>query len=649
MTIFINGDPAEAAKYRSTVNHYLNELTRTFGKNNRNQSYWRQLSDTAKVHLRLIDGKPFAYLYVEGGGLFVTFWDTDTAIAPNIGQFYDELYVGRLFYKNTLEPTKKNNYKVGGWGYWYSQDKKSAISWSGTDQTGLLYIKGNRYLTTPCILCAAINNGRLMTLIGAYDDRFYGGHNLISARLITHTPGVGEALTTKTTSTILFNPKFVDASTFEISKDFTLVTFICAKTIYKITISPGYEVSGIAYGYELSDLIKVLELIPSASISTDDSSVNLDYNVGGGGSPGVAYWPRTHTLTSSSVVIPDPDGQGEIITGRQVGRDYHYLYAYKSVAGTGSGFTTATLMLAAYGDGGGGVWYVHTGSRADSSSTSGSITTTLKVGVVNLDTLVNTLAEEPCYTEDNTYSTGYAASITYVPAGTYTMPSGLVVQLTDAAYTYTQVDSADSTRFKVVAFYPEKKVVLLQRDKVATTTTGSLATGPNEEGGTSWGNSVTTDTTRSSELILFKNDKVVTGEDKAGLTAEETLALYGYTQQSLLEIPPVTTTDTVFVDYEGAVGHLALGIGAPWYTNGQYPQGSSTYTAVSTTALTTDAAVAYDYAENGSILAAKAQVGGTINYKLVLDIDNNDFEEEQFDHASAEGIKQARLVFSTTT
>jgi hypothetical protein len=63
MTIYVYGDATEAAKYRSTVEHYLSEMTRTFGKTS--QSYWRQLSDTAKVHLRLINGQPFAYLYVE--------------------------------------------------------------------------------------------------------------------------------------------------------------------------------------------------------------------------------------------------------------------------------------------------------------------------------------------------------------------------------------------------------------------------------------------------------------------------------------------------------------------------------------------------------------------------------------------------------
>jgi hypothetical protein len=63
VTIFVYGDPVEAAKYRSTVEHYLNEMTRTFGKTS--QSYWRQISDTAKVHLRLINGQPFAYLYVD--------------------------------------------------------------------------------------------------------------------------------------------------------------------------------------------------------------------------------------------------------------------------------------------------------------------------------------------------------------------------------------------------------------------------------------------------------------------------------------------------------------------------------------------------------------------------------------------------------
>jgi hypothetical protein len=65
MTIYVYGDATEAAKYRSTVEHYLNEMTRTFGNTSRNQNYWRQLSDTAKVHLRLINGQPFAYLYVE--------------------------------------------------------------------------------------------------------------------------------------------------------------------------------------------------------------------------------------------------------------------------------------------------------------------------------------------------------------------------------------------------------------------------------------------------------------------------------------------------------------------------------------------------------------------------------------------------------
>jgi hypothetical protein len=68
MTIYVYGDQTEAAKYRSTVEHYLGELTRTFGNVSKNQSYWRQLSDTAKVHLRLINGQPFAYIYTEGAG-----------------------------------------------------------------------------------------------------------------------------------------------------------------------------------------------------------------------------------------------------------------------------------------------------------------------------------------------------------------------------------------------------------------------------------------------------------------------------------------------------------------------------------------------------------------------------------------------------
>jgi hypothetical protein len=71
VTIYVYGDATEAAKYRSTVEHYLNEMTRIFGKTSRSQSYWRQLSDTAKVHLRLINGQPFAYLYVEVTGLSV--------------------------------------------------------------------------------------------------------------------------------------------------------------------------------------------------------------------------------------------------------------------------------------------------------------------------------------------------------------------------------------------------------------------------------------------------------------------------------------------------------------------------------------------------------------------------------------------------
>jgi hypothetical protein len=71
MTIFVYGDATEAAKYRSTVEHYLNEMTRTFGNTSRDQSYWRQLSDTAKVHLRLINGQPFAYLYIEVTGLSI--------------------------------------------------------------------------------------------------------------------------------------------------------------------------------------------------------------------------------------------------------------------------------------------------------------------------------------------------------------------------------------------------------------------------------------------------------------------------------------------------------------------------------------------------------------------------------------------------
>jgi hypothetical protein len=71
VTIFIYGDQTEAAKYRSTVEHYLNELQRTFGETSRNQSYWRQLSGTAKVHLRLINGQPFAYLYVEGNYIYM--------------------------------------------------------------------------------------------------------------------------------------------------------------------------------------------------------------------------------------------------------------------------------------------------------------------------------------------------------------------------------------------------------------------------------------------------------------------------------------------------------------------------------------------------------------------------------------------------
>jgi hypothetical protein len=92
MTIFVYGDQTEAAKYRSTVEHYLNEMTRNFGQTS--QSYWRQLSDTAKVHLRLINGQPFAYiytgaaLYMESGFLF----HLDTQIDHDLSYVPSRLY-----------------------------------------------------------------------------------------------------------------------------------------------------------------------------------------------------------------------------------------------------------------------------------------------------------------------------------------------------------------------------------------------------------------------------------------------------------------------------------------------------------------------------------------------------------------------------
>jgi hypothetical protein len=164
VTIYVYGDATEAAKYRSTVEHYLNELTRTFGKNNRNQSYWRQLSDTAKVHLRLVNGQPFAYLYVEGG--FCIIYPDPVA---NPAHIYGYPTLGSVVLKPKYDTSiKKTKYHTGKY-YWYG--KSTSVSWylSALCIKGILgylpLVSGERILT------CGVNGASLIVI--SYSDAIY--------------------------------------------------------------------------------------------------------------------------------------------------------------------------------------------------------------------------------------------------------------------------------------------------------------------------------------------------------------------------------------------------------------------------------------------------------------------------------------------
>lgn len=116
MTNFIYGDPAEAAKYLSTVKHYKTELVRQFGKTNKNMQYWRQLSDTAKVHLRLINGQPRAYIYAGGIGITLKDKQLDTG--------------KRLFLttQKTLDSAASIKSNFCGYYYWVNREKSRTVS-----------------------------------------------------------------------------------------------------------------------------------------------------------------------------------------------------------------------------------------------------------------------------------------------------------------------------------------------------------------------------------------------------------------------------------------------------------------------------------------------------------------------------------------
>lgn len=109
VTNYIYGDPAEAAKYLSTVAHYKNELKKIYGQTNPNMNYWRQLSDTAKVHLSLVNGQPQAFIYAGQQKIYVTLLDI----------YRTDMH---LRYEKFDKQDAKENYPSGTSG-WFGKNK----------------------------------------------------------------------------------------------------------------------------------------------------------------------------------------------------------------------------------------------------------------------------------------------------------------------------------------------------------------------------------------------------------------------------------------------------------------------------------------------------------------------------------------------
>jgi hypothetical protein len=72
MTTLIKGDIAQAVKFWGVVKQIKAEVNRTYETTNKNMQVWRTLSSDVKVHVRMINGKPHAVIYADGGYEFFT-------------------------------------------------------------------------------------------------------------------------------------------------------------------------------------------------------------------------------------------------------------------------------------------------------------------------------------------------------------------------------------------------------------------------------------------------------------------------------------------------------------------------------------------------------------------------------------------------
>lgn len=589
----IVGDVAEGQKWFGEAEFLKQQLVNTYKNTNPNMSTWKQVTADVKIFVKMVNGIPQAFIYTEGG-LFVTFWDTDTAPPINASS---ELYTGRLLYKDTLTPTKRNNYLVGGKGYWYSADGKESISWD----TGVAYVKGVAYQTGN-ILHAAIKSNTVIILDNAV--QYVNGTTVsTSFSLLTYTIKADGIITYVSTSYSPINISVVNAHDFEISKDLKTVTLIADTAsdangiLYKIDILENYV---------LGELVKVLELPPV---------IETRVTVSSGGSPS----------NGSRTVTSTVEGVGTLVTGKIVGRQYHYIYTTAEGSGNSSVSSVNTIVPWDYT-----VFPAipPSGSVSEVYNDTRSITDTIKIGIVDLYTLNNILDTDTVYSHTN--SNGVSGHDSLV-VGAYRWVEGYY---SNNYYSLNITQSTMSSTYTVVAFYPEKKICVLKVAGYSGTTTDGMTS-------VFMRNSVSS-YTNYSKLLIFRNNRAISGSEKTGLTAIEIQNLYTYSLQEEVYITGVTGGGPGN-EYQRSPSDVPVGISFP----------TETSTDISTRTVPID--IDYDFSENSSILATKTIIddkSSTIDktvYQLIIDIDRNIVEARQSLASTIEGQKIIQNKMSVTT
>lgn len=165
MSTIIVGDIAEGQQWWGQVEFLKQQLANNHARNNAFMQTWKQLSADVKVFIKMVAGKPQAFIYVSGG-VYVTVMDTVSADAlsvfpnPYLPPFQDLRL--RSLYLQSAESTGISDHYAGGLpnisasprvtsfyignpgGSWHDAEFTRAISWTTTweDLSTTLFIKG---------------------------------------------------------------------------------------------------------------------------------------------------------------------------------------------------------------------------------------------------------------------------------------------------------------------------------------------------------------------------------------------------------------------------------------------------------------------------------------------------------------------------